>query len=81
MKKKLFAITAGLLLALPAACMHHGRHGGPGGPGCPKHQGCACTCQQQPDCRKTPDCQKQPNCPKTPDCPQNRQQEPPPPAK
>ena len=80
MKKMLLAITAGLLLALPAACMHHGQRG-PGGPGCPKHQGCECKCSQQPDCKKTPDCQKQPDCPKSPDCPQNRQQEPPPPAK
>jgi len=80
MKKMLLAITAGLLLALPAACMCPG-HRGPGGPGCPKHQGCDCKCSQQPDCKKTPDCQKQPDCPKSPDCPQNRQQEPPPPAK
>jgi hypothetical protein len=65
MKRTLFAIAAGLLLALPAACAHygHGPHGGPGGPGCPKHQGCKCTCRQQPD------------------CPQHRQQEPPPPPK
>lgn len=72
MKRTLFAITAGLLLALPAACVHHGHRGGPGGPGCPKHQGCDCKCRQQPDCTKSPD------CPKTTDCPQNRQQEPPP---
>ena len=78
MKKMLLAITAGLLLALPAACMHHGHHGGPGGPGCPKHQGCDCKCRQQPDCPKKPDCPKQPDCPNKPDCPQHRQQEPPP---
>jgi hypothetical protein len=68
MKRTLFAIAAGLLLALPAACAHpgygpHGGPGGPGGPGCPKQQGCGCKCRQQPD------------------CPQHRQQEPPPPAK
>jgi hypothetical protein len=75
MKKLMFAIAAGLLLSLPAACMHPGYHGGPGGRGCPKHQGCDCTCRQQPECPKQQD------CPKRPDCPQNRQQEPPPPTK
>ncbi len=62
MKKLLFAITAGLLLTLPAACMHHGYRGGPGGPGgpgCPKHQGCDCKCRQQPDCPKHQDCPQQ----------------------
>ena len=33
MKKTLFAVVAGLLLGLPAACMHPGHHGGPGGAG------------------------------------------------
>jgi hypothetical protein len=63
MKRTLSAVVIGLLLALPAACAHHGPgpHGGQGGPGCPKHQGCECKCRQQPD------------------CPQHRQQEPPPP--
>ena len=81
MKKMLFAITAGLLLALPAACTHPGHHGGSGGPGCPKHQGCDCKCRQQPDCPKKTDCPKQSDSPSKPDCPQHRQQEPPPPAK
>lgn len=65
MKRKLFAIAAGLLLILPAACMHPGHRGGPGGPGCPKHQGCSCKCRQQPDC-------PQPDCPSRPDCPQQK---------
>jgi len=69
MKKLLLASIAGLLLALPVACMHPGYHGGQGGPGCPKQQGCGCKCRQQPD------------CPSKPDCPQNRQQEPAAPAK
>jgi len=75
MKKMLLAITAGLLLALPAACMHPGHRGGPGGAGdqcCQKHQGCDCKCRPQPDCKRTPD------CPKQSDCRQHRQQEPPP---
>ena len=75
MRKMLIAIIAGLLLALPAACMHHGHRGGPDGPDCRKHQGCDCKCRQQPDGKKTSD------CPDRPDCPQHRQQEPTPPAK
>lgn len=77
MKKMLLALCAGLLLALPAACMHHGQRGpgGPGGQGCPKHQGCDCKCRQQPDCPNKTDSQQKP------DCPQHRMQEPPPPAK
>lgn len=77
MKKTLIAIAAGLLLALPAACMHHGQRGpgGSGGPGCQKHQGCDCKCRQQKDCPQKAD------CPSKADCPQHRQQEPPPPAK
>lgn len=73
MKKTLLAITAGLLLALPAACMHHGQRGpgNSGRHGCKQHQGCDCTCRQQPDCPK-------PDCPSKPDCPQQRQQQPPP---
>jgi len=66
MKRMLLAMTAGLLLALPAACMHPGYHGGEGGQDCQKHQGCDCKCRQQP------------GGPNRPDCPQNRQQEPPP---
>lgn len=81
MKKMLFAITAAVLLALPAACMHHGQRGGSGGPGCPKHQGVECTCPQKANCPNKPNCPSTPDCPKKPDCPQNRQQEPAPPAK
>ena len=80
MKKMLLAITAGLLLALPAACMHPGQRG-PGGPGCPKHQGCDCKCRQQPDCPKKPTVPSSRIARANPDCPQHRQQEPPPPAK
>lgn len=77
MKKTLIAIAAGLLLALPAACTHHGQRGpgGSGGPGHQKHQGCDCKCRQQKDCPQKAD------CPSKADCPQHRQQEPPPPAK
>lgn len=50
MKRKLFAIAAGLLLVLPTACLHPGHRGGTGGPDCPKWQGCDCKCRQQPDC-------------------------------
>jgi len=64
MKKMLFAITAGLLLALPASCMH-GYRGGPGGRDCQKHHGCNSKCGQQPDCPK-------PDCPSRPDCPQQQ---------
>jgi hypothetical protein len=64
-KKTLFAIAAGLLLALPTSCMHPGHHAGPGGQGCPKHRGCDCTCRQQPDCPKA-------DCPSTPDCPKHQ---------
>lgn len=72
MKRTLFAITAALLLTLPAACMHahHGRPGGPGGPG---RHGCCCKCPQhqggaQPDCPK-PDCPSRPDCPKAQQAP------------
>jgi hypothetical protein len=84
MKKVVVAISAALLLALPAACMHPGHHGpgGPGGPGCPQHQGCNCKCrQQQPDCPKKENCPNKTESGQKPDCPQHRQQEPPPPAK
>lgn len=78
MKKLVLAITAGVLLSLPAACMCHrggpGGSGGPGGAGCQKHQQCDCKCRQQQDCPKT-------DCPSKPDCPQHRQQETAPPAK
>jgi len=78
MKKTLFALVAGLLLALPVACMHHhGGPGGPGGPNCPKHQGCDCKCRQQPDCPKKADCPKGADCPKTKECPQHQQEAPP----
>lgn len=92
MKKTLLALTAALLLALPAACMHHAHRGGPGA-GCPKHQGCDCKCRQKADCPKTADCPKDADCPQTadcpkgadgqkkPDCPQHRQQEPAQPAR
>ena len=83
MKKMMLAMTAGLLLALPAACMCPGHHGpgGPGGPGCPQHQGCDCKCRQQSDCPSKPDCPNKPESQQKPDCPQHRQQDPPPPAK
>lgn len=80
MKKTLIAVAAGLLLALPAACMHHG-HRGPGGSGCRKHQGCACACRQQPGCPDKADCPNKPDAQRSPDCPQHRVQDPPPPAK
>jgi hypothetical protein len=64
MKKTLFALTAALLMTVPACCFGPHR-GGPGGPG-----GCGCKCRQMQDCPQkncppgSPDCQKgQQPCP------------------
>lgn len=71
MKKTMLALTAALLLALPAACVHHGHRGGPGSARCPKHQGCECACCQ-PDCKKQADCAKNADCPTPTDCPKHQ---------
>ena len=61
MNKTLFALTAALLLTVPA-CSFGPRHGGPGGPGGP-HQNCGCKCRQQQDCPQKDCPQGQQPCP------------------